>query len=111
MAQKLFCLLFVFASFVPFTARASDACPIPGTQNEWLERYCALQAVAVDAAAQSQCMRKQRAISFRSDCTAKLHFKRLMCESQVSTSRVQACLSDPEAFKHSATPDMRAEGN
>jgi hypothetical protein len=81
----------------PALAKAADSCPVPGTMEQWRTDYCTSQ-VGANAIAMKSCLDKERRLLFRSACTAKLHYKRAMCELTVGgsgSSSVESCVQDP----------------
>jgi hypothetical protein len=86
-------------------ASAADQMPVacpPGEPVQWIADYCMARLGTDDEIAASDCISKESEIMFRSSCTAKLHFKRSLCEVLVKSGTrkgtVNACVDDPAFF-------------
>lgn len=88
--------LFAAALLAPLTA---FACDIPGTKIHWIADYCMAQLETDDEIPASACIAKEAAVPFASDCAAKRHYKKAMCELSVSRGTtkdsVERCAADP----------------
>jgi hypothetical protein len=96
---KLIAISFaILALGLPAVANAGDDCLVPGTMAHWRADYCVSLVGTDDVIATQPCLEKERQILFRSSCTAKLHYKRKMCELSIRSSgagSVEACIKDP----------------
>jgi hypothetical protein len=74
------------------------ACP-PGETVQWSADYCMAKIGTDDEIAASECIAEQSRITFNNACTAKLHFKRALCElliaSKTRPGTVDGCVDDP----------------
>jgi len=96
--KKLLAISVVLALGSPALAQADDSCPVPGAMEHWRADYCMSQVGTDDVLAAQACLEKEQTRLFRSSCTAKLHYKREMCELSVRSSgkgSVEACVKDP----------------
>jgi hypothetical protein len=90
--------ILVLALGLPFLVHAGDSCPVPGAMEHWRADYCMSQVGTDDVLAAQPCLEKEQTLLFRSACTAKLHYKRKMCELSVRASgkgSVDVCVKDP----------------
>lgn len=80
-------------------AADSNICP-PGEPIQWIADYCMAKIGTDDEVAASDCIAAESKIMFRSECTAKLYFKRALCEVLVRagtrSGTVDACVADPQ---------------
>lgn len=78
---------------------APDNCPIDGEPVQWMADYCLAQGQTDDLEAVMPCIEKAGRLQFGSDCAAKRHFKRLLCEASFAGSpvykNVGQCIDDP----------------
>lgn len=78
---------------------AVDNCPAGGQPVQWIADYCMAKGQTDDLEAVMACIEQAGQIQFRSNCTAKLHFKRLLCEVTLSGGSayksVEQCIKDP----------------
>ncbi|MCL2021072.1 MAG: hypothetical protein FWG81_02975 [Betaproteobacteria bacterium] len=82
----------------PTLAQTGDSCPVPGEMEHWQADYCMGQVGTDDIIAAQPCLEKEWKRIFRSACTAKLHYKRRMCEQSIRRSgagSVEECVKDP----------------
>ena len=84
---------------LPAAAHAArDDCPIEGDVAQWAADYCMASIGTDDEIAASDCLRRERARTFESACSAKLYYKRSMCELAVSyhagVESVATCVAD-----------------
>jgi hypothetical protein len=65
--------------------------------EHWRADYCMAQSETDDVIAAQPCLDRESKILFRSDCTAKLHYKREMCKLSIgdSVEKIDACVRDP----------------
>jgi hypothetical protein len=102
-AINAFLLLSLCRSGVAIAAE-SVACP-PGGPIQWIADYCMAKIGTDDEIAASDCISTENnMVSFRSACTAKLHFKRALCEVVVGTGArlgtVDSCVADEQFVGH-----------
>ena len=73
-------------------------CP-PGETTQWIADYCMARIGTDDEIAASDCISQQSQLMFRSSCTAKLHFKKALCEvlvkARTRSGAIDACVNDP----------------
>ena len=71
---------------------------MPGTMEHWRADYCLARSETDDIIAAQPCLDRESKILFRSDCTAKLHYKREMCKLSNGSSikMIDACVRDPD---------------
>ena len=85
---------------LPVAAAADSAVPAcpPGEKIHWIADYCMATLQTDDEIPASQCISAEDKIVFRNACTAKLHFKRALCEMVVKAGTragtVDACVAD-----------------
>lgn len=93
-------LLAAAALLAPLPAFAERQCEIPGDKIHWIADYCMAQLETDDEIPASECISKEDAVPFPSDCAAKRHYKKAMCELSVSrgtiTHSVERCVADKE---------------
>lgn len=77
----------------------ASICPVQGETIHWIADYCMATIGTDDEIAASDCISGQGGIRFRSDCAARMHFKRALCELSVERrtydGTVKACTDDP----------------
>ena len=84
---------------VTLIASAADpGCEVPGDKVHWIADYCMAKLGTDDEIAAGDCINEELTRRFASDCAAKLHYKKQMCEAAVQRGDfkggVQACLAD-----------------
>ena len=88
------------ATLVSAGAHASPpmACAIPGEILHWQADYCMAEVGTDDIIAAGACLEREAKARFASDCSAKSHYKRGMCERAVDAEAyagtVDACVRD-----------------
>ena len=95
--RMLAVLMLSLALLVPAHASGPTACPVPGRMEHWRADYCMSEVGTDDIIAAQPCLGREWKRSFRSSCTAKLHYKRRMCELSLksgSVRSVEACMKD-----------------
>jgi hypothetical protein len=100
--KSSFLIIAVLSSgFASAADQKAVACP-PGEPVQWIADYCMAKLATDDEIAASDCISEESKIMFRSSCTAKLHFKRSLCEVLVKSGTregtVDACVDDPTFF-------------
>jgi hypothetical protein len=77
---------------------AEPACP-PGETVQWIADHCMASLETDDEIAASDCIARGLETKFPSECAARLHFKRGLCEIVVKNGSragtVAACVADP----------------
>jgi len=77
---------------------AGDDCPIEGDVAHWAADYCMASIGTDDEIAASDCLWRERERTFESACSARLYYKRAMCELAMryhaGVSSVATCLAD-----------------
>lgn len=77
----------------------ASICPVQGETIHWIADFCMATIGTDDEIAASDCISEQGGIRFRSDCEAKMHFKRTLCELSIErrtyAGTVKACINDP----------------
>lgn len=75
-------------------------CTTAGERIQWIADYCMAKLQTDDEIPAADCIAKENARTFKNDCVAKLHFKRLMCDVSIHDKRhpgpLDACLRDPD---------------
>ena len=79
---------------------ADDPCPIPGSPIQWVADYCLFTSATDDLIAAQPCIDREHSRAFPDACTAKRHYKRLLCaahmDAGIRTDAVDACVADRE---------------
>jgi len=77
---------------------AVEHCPAVGEPIQWIADYCMAKGQTDDLESVGPCIEQASSIDFRSHCTAKLHFKQLLCGEIISNSStyksVEQCVKD-----------------
>ena len=82
--------------WVALTAKAAWAakCPVAGEPEHWIAKYCQYK----DQRGAQSCEDAESKVLFRSNCTARLHYKRALCELAISRKQrkgsADACVKD-----------------
>ncbi|MEO4045844.1 hypothetical protein AAFN46_01980 [Pseudomonas sp. CAU 1711] len=83
----------------PAAHAASYACPIPGELVQWQADYCLFVSATDDLIAAQPCIDKEQSRAFLDSCSAKRHYKRLLCEANIEagvrSDSVDSCIADP----------------
>jgi hypothetical protein len=80
------------------SAAGPGSCP-PGEPIQWIADYCMGKIGTDDEITASECISMQNQLIFPSECSAKLHYKRALCDivvaSHARSGTVDACVADP----------------
>lgn len=75
-----------------------DSCPVQGETIQWIADYCMFRLATDDEIAVSDCIADEIKASFKSDCVAKAHYKRALCElairAEATQGPIERCLAD-----------------
>lgn len=75
-----------------------DSCPVQGETIQWIADYCMFRLETDDEIAVGDCIADEIKTSFKSDCVAKAHYKRALCEltirAEASQGPIERCLAD-----------------
>jgi hypothetical protein len=93
------CLVVVAALWAATCVAAQAAeCRISGDKIHWIADHCMAELETDDEIAASECIGEQLKKRFPTDCAAKLHYKKKMCERAISAKRrpddLEGCLAD-----------------
>ena len=84
---------------VSLAAIADDTCPVNGPKIQWLADYCMYKLGTDDIITADPCMNEDAKRHYESDCAAKIHYKKAMCEIAISGGWVkktpEQCFADP----------------
>jgi hypothetical protein len=89
-------LLAAIASAAPSLAQ-SRACPAAGEKIHWMADYCMSKLETDDEIAASACIEAELKRSFRSDCAARIHYKRALCRLAITRKQrpdIKSCIAD-----------------
>jgi len=79
-------------------AAETDSCPVQGEAIQWIADYCMFKLETDDEIAVSDCIADEIKTSFKSDCVAKAHYKRVLCEltirAEATQGPIERCLAD-----------------
>lgn len=72
-------------------ATETDPCPVQGEAIQWIADYCMFKLETDDEIAVSDCIADEikTSFSFKSDCAAKAHYKRALCELTIRAEATQ----------------------
>ena len=88
-------LLSLFATEV---VGQTAACPVQGDKIHWIADWCMSTLETDDEIAAGDCINEELKKRFGSDCAAKQHYKRRMCELAAKRDRlrggVSSCMAD-----------------
>lgn len=95
---RILASLCAIGSSLAGAAVSAPACRVPGTPMHWIADYCMATLGTDDEIAASGCIDRERAVAFASACSAKIHYKRAMCELAVQRDAwpgsVASCVAD-----------------
>jgi hypothetical protein len=73
-------------------------CLIQGERVHWIADYCMSKLQTDDEIAAGSCINTESDKRFRSECAAKLHYKRALCqlalELEARPGQIEQCVSD-----------------
>ena len=79
-------------------AAETDSCPVQGEAIQWIADYCMFKLETDDEIAVSGCIADEIKTSLKSDCVAKAHYKRALCEltirAEATQGPVERCVAD-----------------
>lgn len=79
-------------------AAETDSCPVQGEAIQWIADYCMFKLETDDEIAVSGCIADEIKTSFKSDCVAKAHYKRALCEltirAEATQGPIERCVAD-----------------
>jgi hypothetical protein len=96
--MRLISFLALSTSLFPVAQASGPQCPVSGRMEHWRADYCMAELGTDDIVAAQPCLEREVRVSFRSSCTANLHYKRRMCKLSFKSgtvSSVDSCVKDP----------------
>ncbi|OGB25555.1 MAG: hypothetical protein A3I66_23210 [Burkholderiales bacterium RIFCSPLOWO2_02_FULL_57_36] len=85
-------------------------CRISGAAMHWIADYCMSNLETDDEIPAGFCIDKERRIAFRSECAARQHYKKKMCELAISRGTIQGNLKRCLADRDFVGPTVRNGG-
>ena len=96
--MRRFLFSFVLFALVLSMHAAGSECAVIGEPEHWIKELCLYKQRTDDVSVAETCIAEQRQLVFRSNCTARLHYKRALCELTISrgqrTGSIDACVED-----------------
>lgn len=80
-------------------AAGPTECPVAGEKVHWIADYCMALLETDDEIPASSCIADELHKVFASDCAARVHYKRALCERSIGLGErrddLDGCLADP----------------
>ena len=97
--RTLFAGLLIFLAVSTATAVDSN-CPVKGPKIQWLADYCMRKVESDDIIAADSCMQEDQKNHYKSECEAKIKYKKEMCAMAIASGWVkqtpEQCFANPE---------------
>lgn len=93
-------ILLILLPGLAASGQESPPCPIEGDRIHWIADFCMAEIGTDDEIAAMDCINRELRRPFPDDCSAKRHYKRVLCEGAVSRQAVagnlESCLEDAD---------------